>query len=88
MIEIGAISTREAAAILRKNTTNRDPLNDHFAIAAREGKKVRGVIAIYADGEDCAMATIWTDTGPQIGTLLYGAAWRALKALGYKSVRL
>lgn len=86
MIEIGPISTREAASILRSNTTSRDPLTEHFAIAAREGKKVRGVIAMFADGEECKLATIWTDTGPQIGTLLYGAAWRAAKALGYKSI--
>ncbi len=35
-----------------------------------------------------ALGHIYTDASAQIGSLLYGAAWRTAKALGYKTITI
>lgn len=86
MIGIAAISLKDARAYLKKHSAFRGPFN--LAIAARDAKGIHGVIALRADGEEFALGHISTDGNAQVGSLLYGAAWRAAKSLGYKHVRI
>ena len=57
-----------------------------MALCVSEGDIVHGVIAFTADGGEFRLAHISTDGNAHVGSLLYGAAWRAAKALGYKRV--
>lgn len=59
-----------------------------FAIQVCDAEKCIGVIGMYADGETCSLGHLWTSGEPLVGSVLYGAAWRAAKALGYESVVL
>lgn len=59
-----------------------------FAIAVEKDGKLLGVIGMYADGLKCSLGHLWTSGEPLVGSVLYGAAWRACKALGYTSVEL
>lgn len=86
MIRIAAISLPRARAYFRRHSAFRGQFN--LAIAASEGAKLHGVIALRADGERFALGHISTDGNAQVGSLLYGAAWRAAKALGYASVQI
>jgi hypothetical protein len=78
------ISNPKAKAIFNKHSSFRGDFN--LAIAAMDGKDIHGVIAMNADGEEFKLAHIYTDGNAQVGSLLYGAAWRTAKALGYKRV--
>lgn len=86
MIQISSISNKQALAYFRKHSAYRGPFD--LAIAAVEGGIVHGVIAMRADGVEFALGHISTDGSAQIGSLLYGAAWRTAKALGYKRVTI
>lgn len=59
-----------------------------FAIAVSEAEKCVGVIGMYADGETCSLGHLWTSGEPLAGSVLYGAAWRCAKSLGYSTVVL
>lgn len=83
-ITLAPISIDAAKAIFKKHSAYRGEFT--FAIAASEGALVHGVIAMVADGKDCRLGHIYTDGNAQVGSLLYGGAWRAAKALGYDKV--
>jgi len=58
-----------------------------FAISVVDEKgAIHGVISMNADGKECSLAHLYTDGTALVGSILYGAAWRACKALGYKSI--
>jgi hypothetical protein len=78
------ISNPKARAYFKKHSQYRGEFN--LAIAAWDGKTIQGVIALNADGEEFRLGHISTDGNAQVGSLLYGAAWRAAKALGYQRV--
>lgn len=59
-----------------------------FAIAVENQGRIVGVIGMYADGKECSLGHLWTSGEPLVGSVLYGAAWRASKALGYESIVL
>ena len=60
-----------------------------FAISVTdETNKTHGVIAMRATGNECALAHLYTDGTALVGSILYGAAWRAAKALGYKEITI
>lgn len=59
-----------------------------LAICVKEGEKIRGVIALNAMGRECSLAHLYTDGTALVGSILYGAAWRAAKALGYKQITI
>ena len=50
--------------------------------------KICGLIGMYTDGKECRLGHLWTDGTELVGSILYGAAWRAAKALGYKQITL
>lgn len=84
MIELAPISKGDADAYMAAHSQYRGGFD--FAICAKEGDIVHGVIVLKADGETFALGHISTDGNAQIGSLLYGGAWRIAKAMGYKSV--
>lgn len=53
-----------------------------FALGISDGA-ICGAVIVGVSGEDAELSHIYSD-GESLGyTLLYGAAWRAAKALGY-----
>lgn len=85
-VTLAPISVTEAKAVFEKQSGYRGEFN--IAIAAREGDTVHGVIALKADGLTFALGHIYTDGNAQVGSLLYGGAWRTAKAMGYKTIAI
>lgn len=61
-----------------------------FGIACNDGEKVRGVVTVgrpvarhLDDGLTLEVTRCCTDGAKNAASMLYGAAWRASKALGY-----
>jgi phage gpG-like protein len=86
MIELQSISVQDARHFLRDADVKWDMPAD-FAVAVK-GKRLHGVILMRADGVECSLAHLYTDGTALVGSLLYGAAWRAAKALGYKQITI
>ena len=86
MVKLTPISVLDAQAYLEKHSHYRGPFN--LAIAASDDNDMHGVIALRADGVEFALGHISTDGNAHVGSLLYGAAWRAAKALGYKTITI
>lgn len=86
MVELSPISNKAAQEYFAEHSSYRGEFN--LAIAAREGDVTHGVIALCVDGETFALGHISTDASAQIGSLLYGGAWRVAKALGYKTITI
>ena len=80
------ITNAEALKFFKKYSDYRGPFS--FAICAMEGSKNHGVIALNIDGKTFSLGHIWTDGNAHIGSLLYGAAWRVAKAMGYRQATL
>lgn len=62
-----------------------------YGIAVNDGEKVVGVVTVgrpvsrHLDNGWCLEVTrLCTDGTPHVASMLYAAAWRAAKALGYK----
>lgn len=87
MISIAAINRDEAREYFEKHSAYREAFD--FAIAARdEMNATHGVIALCANGDEFKLGHISTDGNAQVGSLLYGAAWRVAKAMGYKTITI
>lgn len=88
MIRIAAIGKAEAEAYFEQHSAFRGEFDFAIAAASEDGA-VHGVIAMAAPGGlVCSLGHISTDGNAQVGSLLYGAAWRAAKALGYKQITI
>jgi hypothetical protein len=83
-LKLTPISIKEAKAIFKAKTSFRGDFD--FAISVRDAKGIHGVIAMTSDGKECRLAHLYTDANAQVGSLLYGGAWRVAKALGYQRV--
>ena len=83
-MKLAPISPDIAKQYFEKYSQYRGEFN--IAIAARDGEDVHGVIALVADGVEFKLGHIWTDGNAQVGSLLYGGAWRTAKAMGYERV--
>ena len=61
-----------------------------FAISVWDEHDLHGVILMLANSQarPCELVHLYTDGTALVGSLLYGAAWRAAKALGYKTITL
>ena len=67
------------------------PQGHKYSIAVNDGDKVVGVVTVgrpvarhYDNGWTLEVTRCCTDGTPHVASMLYGAAWRAAKALGYK----
>lgn len=85
-LRLTPITQKDAVAYFKKYSDYRGEFD--FAICVKEGEKMHGVIALNADGNKFSLGHIWTDGNAHIGSLLYGAAWRVAKAMGYREASL
>jgi hypothetical protein len=81
---ISPINKVDAVEYMKKNSSYRGDFD--LAISVKEGEVTHGVICLRADGKEFSLCQVSTDGNAFIGSLLYGAAWRTAKALGYKSI--
>jgi len=92
MLELTPITLAEAKEFVRLHHRNHAPVVGHkFSIAVSEGDIVRGVAIIgrpvarlLDNGWTLEVNRVATDGAKNACSMLYGAAWRAAKAMGYK----
>lgn len=94
MLEITPITLREARAYVEQNHRHHDaPQGGIFAIAVAEvgTETVRGVAIVgrpvarmAADGWTAEVVRVCTDGARNACSMLYGACWRASRAMGYR----
>lgn len=91
-LELTPITLREARNFVsRHHRHHRAPQGGLFAVAVSDAVKVRGVAIIgrpvarlLADGWTAEVTRVCTDGSRNACSMLYAAAWRACKALGYR----
>jgi hypothetical protein len=91
-LEIVPITLEEANAFVSEHHRHHDPVVGHkFAVGLSDGQKIRGVIIagrpvarLSDDGWTLEVNRCCTDGVTNGCSMLYGAAWRAAKALGYR----
>ena len=92
MLSLCPISLKEANAFVVQLHRHHKPVPGHkFSIAVTDGEMVRGVAIIGRpvarlsdDGRTLEVNRVCTDGAKNACSMLYGAAWRATKALGYQ----
>lgn len=92
-LELQPITFREACRYIADNHRHHDPPPGFkFGIAVNDGEKVVGVITVghnpnarkLMDGWTAEVTRCCTDGTRNAASMLYGAPWRACKALGYR----
>ena len=94
MLELTPITLREARAYVEENHRHHDaPQGGIFAVAVSEGDTVRGVAIVgrpvarmASDGWTAEVVRVCTDGARNACSMLYGAAWRAARAMGYRKL--
>ena len=92
MLSLCPISLKEANAFVAQLHRHHKPVPGHkFSIAVTDGERVRGVaiigrpVARHADdGATLEVNRVCTDGAKNACSMLYGAAWRATKAMGFQ----
>lgn len=88
--EIVALTLQEAEAFLAKHDRHYVEPGEKICaigIGGEQGLHGAAILGRAPDGDAC-LAHIYVDGVSQGYSLLYGACWRALKALGYKKTAL
>ena len=91
MLRVTPITLREARAYVDEHHRHhRAPQGGLFAVSASAGDRVVGVVIIgrpvarmLCDGYSAEVTRLCTDGSPNACSLLYAAAWRAARAMGY-----
>lgn len=91
-MEIHPITLREAYAFVARNHRHhRPPQGALFAIGLAEGESVIGVVIVgrpvarmLNDDYTCEVTRLCTDGTRNACSMLYRAAWRAARAMGYR----
>lgn len=91
-LELTPITLTEANEFVSDHHRNHGPVVGHkFSIAVSEGDTVRGVAIVgrpvargLDDGWTLEVNRVATDGARNACSMLYGAAWRAAKAMGYR----
>jgi hypothetical protein len=94
MIEVVPMTLREARAYVTEvHRHHQAPQGGLFAIGASDGEKVVGVVIVgrpvarMADnGWTCEVTRLASDGTPNVPSMLYRAAWRAARAMGYRKL--
>ena len=92
MLELSPVTLREAMAyVAEKHRHHNPPRGGIFAIAVSDGDMVRGVAIVgrpvarnAADGWTAEVTRLCTDGARNAPSMLYRAAWRAVRAMGYR----
>lgn len=85
-------TVKDAAVYIRAHHRHhRAPTGGLFALAVEHEGSMRGVAVVgrpvaraLADGRTAEVTRLCTDGTPNACSMLYGAAWRAARALGYR----
>lgn len=91
-LELVPITRDEAWTFIREHHRHLDPpVGWRFGVGAHDGSRVVGVVAVgrpiarfLDDGWTAEVTRLCTDGTRNASSLLYGAAWRASRALGYR----
>lgn len=91
-LELVPVSFRQAQAfIAAHHRHHKPPAGMKFAIGVTAGGELTGVATVgrpvarhLDDGFTLEVNRTCTDGTPNVNSMLYGAAWRAAKALGYR----
>lgn len=91
-LEVIPITLREACAfIATHHRHNKPPRGWKFGVGLRHGHKLVGVATAgrpvaraFDDGLTLEVNRTCTDGTPHANSMLYGAVWRAAKAMGYR----
>jgi hypothetical protein len=90
-LRIVPVTFRQAVAfIAAHHRHNKPPTGMKFCIGVHDGEQIRGVATVgrpvsrvLDDGFTVEVNRTCTDGAPNANSMLYGAAWRAAKAMGY-----
>lgn len=90
-MKIVPITLREASAFIEQHHRhNKPPRGWKFGVGLRDGEALVGVATAgrpvarhYDDGLTLEVNRTCTDGTPNANSMLYGAVWRAAKAMGY-----
>lgn len=93
-LEVVPITLREANAFIEDHHRHHRPSRGCIAVAAvADGERVRGVVVIgrpvargFHDGFTAEVTRCCTDGTRNACSMLYAAAWRAVRALGYRKL--
>jgi len=91
-LELQPVTYKEACAFILEHHRHHLPPQGHkFSIAVNDGEKVVGVACVgrpvarhYDNGWTAEVTRLCTDGTKNAASMLYGAAWRAARAMGYK----
>jgi hypothetical protein len=91
-LELQPVTIREANAFVAKHHRHhKPPQGAKFAIACNDGDNVVGVVIVgrpvarmLDNGYTAEITRLCTDGTPNACSMLYGAAWRAARAMGYR----
>lgn len=94
MLDIVPMSLPEANAFVEQYHRHHKAVVGHkFSIGCTDGEKIVGVVIIgrpvsryLDDGMTLEVTRLCTDGTHNACSILYGAAWRAARAMGYKKV--
>lgn len=92
MLTLQPITWQEARAFIRRHHRHHPPAQGwKFGIAVNDGERVVGVVTVgrpvarhLDDGWTLEVTRCCTDGARHAASMLYGAAWRAARALGYR----
>lgn len=93
-LELQPITQAEANAFIARHHRHHSPPQGwKFGIAVGDGSVVRGVVTVgrpvarhLDDGYTLEVTRCCTDGAKNAASMLYGAAWRAAKAMGYRRI--
>lgn len=91
MLQLQPITFDEACEFIKEHHRHHLPSRGwKFGTAANDGEKVVGVVVVgrpvsrhLDDGWTLEVTRLCTDGTKNVASMLYGAAWRATRALGY-----
>lgn len=94
MLTITPITQREANAYVAQHHRHHKPVTGAiFCVAASDGETVRGVAIVgrpvaraLQDGWTAEVTRCCTDGARNACSMLYGAAWRVARAMGYRKL--
>lgn len=94
MLELIPMTLREANAFVEQHHRHHKPVVGHkFSIGVSDGEKVVGVAIVgrpvgrfLDDGWTLEVTRLCTDGTHNACSMLYAAAWRAARAMGYRCV--
>jgi len=91
-LNLQPLTFAEAKAFIEKHHSHHKPPQGHkFSIGVNDGKEVVGVIVVgrpvarwFDNGWTAEVTRCCTDGTKNVASMLYSAAWRAARAMGYK----